>query len=329
MYQPRRAAAEAVPGAPEAGPDAVGVATPAPRRVAASRYDGLARRGGIGVLALAAASAGGIAVLGESPAAAVSPTTDVAATSAAASAMAGNAAPLAASAALAGRDATVSRGATRTVRVRELAASKVETVEDDLASLTPLYATGTLSLRKKASEKAPLVASVYDGAKVLATSTLRNNYRKVTTEDGLTGWLLAAELSDAEPEGGVAGGLSMAPCSLSSSIEAKIRRDTILIYRSVCANFPGVNSYGGWRAGGLPFHRNGRAVDIMLTPHAESAMGWRIAHFITAHYKELNIDHVIFEQKIWTPYNQTWRHMADRGSITANHFNHVHVAVNA
>jgi hypothetical protein len=321
MYQPRRAAAEAAPGVPEAGPEAFRPAAAGPRRAAVSRYDGLARRGGIGVLALAAASAGGIAVLGESPAAAVTQAAVVPAAGGADSAVAASV-PLA-------RDVATSRSAARTLRVRELAASKVEAVDAGLTSLTPLYASGTLSLRGKAKKEAPLVASVYDGSKVLATSTLRNSYRKVTTEDGVTGWVLAAELSDAEPEGGVAGGLSMAPCAVSSSIEAKIRRDTILIYRSVCANFPGVNSYGGWRAGGLPFHRNGRAVDIMLTPHAESAMGWRIAHFITAHYKELNIDHVIFEQKIWTPYNQTWRHMASRGSITANHFDHVHAAVKA
>ena len=37
-------------------------------------------------------------------------------------------------------------------------------------------------------------------------------------------------------------------------------QDTVHIYRSVCALFPGVNSYGGWRAGGMAFHKNGRAV---------------------------------------------------------------------
>jgi hypothetical protein len=108
-----------------------------------------------------------------------------------------------------------------------------------------------------------------------------------------------------------------------------LRKDTVHIYRSVCALFPAVNSYGGWRSGGLPFHKNGRAVDIMLTPGAESALGHRIANYLIAHAKDFNVDHIIFEQQIWTPSTPHWRHMADRGSITANHFNHVHVAIRA
>jgi hypothetical protein len=58
-------------------------------------------------------------------------------------------------------------------------------------------------------------------------------------------------------------------------------------------------------------------------------MGWRIAKYLTSHASTFHIDHVIFEQKIWTPSSPTWSHMADRGSVTANHFNHVHVAVRA
>ena len=46
-----------------------------------------------------------------------------------------------------------------------------------------------------------------------------------------------------------------------------------------------------------------------------------------AHYKEFGIDHVIFRQHIWTPYNQKWRLMEDRGNPTDNHMDHVHVAV--
>ena len=121
----------------------------------------------------------------------------------------------------------------------------------------------------------------------------------------------------------------MAPCPRGSAVEARLRTDTIRIYRSVCALFPGVNSYGGWRAGGLPFHKNGRAVDIMLTPRAESALGWRIAKYLVANAKTFNIDHIIFEQKIWTPRSPYWRHMADRGGTTANHYDHVHVAIRA
>ncbi|MBI5027849.1 MAG: hypothetical protein HZB48_03365, partial [Actinobacteria bacterium] len=135
------------------------------------------------------------------------------------------------------------------------------------------------------------------------------------------------QLSDAAPV--EAAGTTWNPCNRGSGVESRLRKDTVHIYRSVCALFPAVNSYGGWRAGGLPFHKNGRALDIMLTPRAESALGHRIANYLIKHAKVFNIDHIIFEQHIWTPGTPHWRKMADRGSLNANHFNHVHVAIRA
>ena len=61
---------------------------------------------------------------------------------------------------------------------------------------------------------------------------------------------------------------------------------------------------------------------IMIT-----AQGYAVRDFLVAHAKEFHVDHIIYRQQIWTPYNPTWRHMADRGSPTANHMDHVHVAV--
>ena len=65
----------------------------------------------------------------------------------------------------------------------------------------------------------------------------------------------------------------------------------------------------------------------MLTPGAESALGHRIANYLIAHAKAFNIDHIIYRQRIWTPYSPTWRAMANRGSATANHMDHVHVSM--
>ena len=168
---------------------------------------------------------------------------------------------------------------------------------EDLVALTPLYTTGQLNLRASTGRSGPML------------------------------WLLATHLADETAD--LAEGITMAPCPRGSAVENKLRADTIKIYRSVCALFPDVNSYGGWRPGGRQFHKNGRALDIMLTPKKESALGWRIAKYLIANAKAFNIDHVIFEQQIGTPGTPRWRHMADRGSITASHFNHVHVAIKA
>jgi hypothetical protein len=187
------------------------------------------------------------------------------------------------------------------------------------------YTTGSLNVRAEADVKSELLGRLSSAVRVEATAELKGDYRKVIYEDSY-GWVLADELSDSDSSA-VPEGTSMEPCSRGSAVENKLRQATIFIYRSVCPLYPAVNSYGGWRAGGMQFHKNGRALDIMLTPHAESALGHRIANYLIAHASLFKIDHIIFEQHIWTPSTPHWRKMADRGSLNANHFNHVHVAV--
>ncbi len=222
------------------------------------------------------------------------------------------------------------RPAQASLQLQPLADSKLAEATEDLVAVTPLYTTAGLSLRAKPSEDSKKLDSLKAGTKVVATGSIEGKYRKVTAGK-LEGWVLAKNLSDELPAqaAAAAGGVTMAKCSRGTGIEGKLRSDTIRIYRSVCALFPGVNSYGGWRAGGRQFHKNGRALDIMLTPGKESALGWQIAKYLVANAKTFNIDHIIFEQKIWTPGTPRWRGMADRGGTTANHYDHVHVAIRA
>ncbi len=233
------------------------------------------------------------------------------------------------------RDAApLSRGAERpaqaSLQLQPLANSKLAEATEDLVAVTPLYTTAELNVRAKPSEDAKKLGRVKSGTKVVATGSIEGKYRKVTAGK-LEGWVLTKNLADELPrQAAVASGkVTTAKCSRGTAVEARLRPDTVRIYRSVCALFPGVNSYGGWRAGGRQFHKNGRALDIMLTPGKESAMGWQIAKYLIANAKTFNIDHIIFEQKIWTPGNPRWRGMADRGGTTANHYDHVHVAIRA
>ena len=207
------------------------------------------------------------------------------------------------------------------------AAAAVMKTQPGLVSVTRLYSTGSLNVRAEADTESELVGSIGRGTKVSATSTIEGKYRRIQFEDGY-GWVLAASLSD-EADSPVASGTTMAACPRGSAVERGLRAKTIYIYRSVCEQFPEINSVGGMRRGGLPFHKNGRALDLMLTTHVESELGWRITKYLIAHQREFTIDHIIFEQQIWTPGTQRWRKMADRGSLNANHFNHVHVAIKA
>jgi hypothetical protein len=56
--------------------------------------------------------------------------------------------------------------------------------------------------------------------------------------------------------------------------------------------------------------------------------GRQIAEFAKKHRKELNISYIIWNQRIWSVAraSEGWRLMADRGSRTANHKDHVHIS---
>ncbi|MCW3005200.1 MAG: Peptidoglycan-binding lysin domain protein, partial [Conexibacter sp.] len=44
-----------------------------------------------------------------------------------------------------------------------------------------------------------------------------------------------------------------------------------------------------------------------------------------AHWNELGVEYVIWQQKILTSPTGSWKQMENRGSATANHMDHVHV----
>lgn len=312
MYQPRRAAepaarAEASVEAPVASPSR---AIHVPRHAAPGVADRLISRGGIALAVVTATATAGAVVVGSSGGSALAAGTALAESPATkVLAAAEVAAPVA--------------GTLTAARLAAPGVGKAKQVAT-LVSLTPMYTTASVNVRKNADEKSDLLGRLELGVRVSATADIEGKYRRIEF-DKAYGWVLEAELSDAAPI--EAAGTTWNPCGRGSAVERKLRKDTVHIYRSVCALFPAVNSYGGWRAGGLPFHKNGRALDIMLTPGAESALGHRIANYLIAHAKVFNVDHIIFEQHIWTPRTPHWRKMADRGSLNANHFNHVHVAI--
>ncbi len=117
-------------------------------------------------------------------------------------------------------------------------------------------------------------------------------------------------------------GLSSAPCP-DGSVESGLTSNAVLVYRSVCNAFPQITSYGGYDAHGE--HSTGRALDIMV---GATGLGTQIAEFLRANAAELHLYDVIWSQQIWTPVRSAegWRYMPDRGSTTANHYDHVHVS---
>jgi hypothetical protein len=92
---------------------------------------------------------------------------------------------------------------------------------------------------------------------------------------------------------------------------------------------------GCYRPGNDGEHPLGRACDFMLstggvmpTP-ANVQRGYAIAAWAQANAARLGIMYIIYRQRIWDIRiaSAGWQPMADRGSITANHFDHVHISV--
>ena len=99
----------------------------------------------------------------------------------------------------------------------------------------------------------------------------------------------------------------------------------VAVIAAVRANFPQIGSIGTLRGGGGD-HGSGHACDIMTS---DVALGTAIAEYMRAHAGQLGITYVIWRQHIWSVARsgEGWRLMADRGSTTANHYDHVHVSV--
>ena len=68
----------------------------------------------------------------------------------------------------------------------------------------------------------------------------------------------------------------------------------------------------------------GRAADFMV--YRDRAKGDAVAQYVIDNAARFRVDYVIWQQRIYLVKSGTWRAMADRGSPTANHMDHPHVA---
>jgi hypothetical protein len=187
------------------------------------------------------------------------------------------------------------------------------------------YTTTDVNVWSAANRTGTLLTVLARGSKVSVTGEVQGIWAEVV-RDGVARWVKAQYLSTTKPTSAVAGGISSAACKSGSDVEVGLTPDAIRVHRAVCAKFPSVTGYGGVRAGDTGSeHATGHALDIMISGSA----GQEIADWLHANYKALGVSQLIWEQHIWTVQRSSegWRAMPDRGSITANHYDHVHVSV--
>ncbi|HEL1891804.1 TPA: LysM peptidoglycan-binding domain-containing protein [Streptococcus suis] len=106
----------------------------------------------------------------------------------------------------------------------------------------------------------------------------------------------------------------------------------VAAFRAEVANAFGITSFSGYRPGDSGDHGKGLAIDFMVPE--SSALGDQVAAYAVANLASKNINYIIWKQRFYAPYDSiygpayTWNLMPDRGSVTENHYDHVHVSFN-
>ena len=103
-------------------------------------------------------------------------------------------------------------------------------------------------------------------------------------------------------------------------------------FKEEIANLFGITTFSGYRPGDSGDHGKGLAIDFMVPEGSE--LGDKIAEYAIQNMASRGISYIIWKQRFYAPFDSkygpanTWNPMPDRGSVTENHYDHVHVSMN-
>ena len=103
-------------------------------------------------------------------------------------------------------------------------------------------------------------------------------------------------------------------------------------FKEEIANLFGITSFSGYRPGDSGDHGKGLAIDFMVPEGSE--LGDKVAEYAIQNMASRGISYIIWKQRFYAPFDSkygpanTWNPMPDRGSVTENHYDHVHVSMN-
>ena len=103
-------------------------------------------------------------------------------------------------------------------------------------------------------------------------------------------------------------------------------------FKEEIANLFGITSFSGYRPGDSGDHGKGLAIDFMVPESSE--LGDKVAEYAIQNMASSGISYIIWKQRFYAPFDSkygpanTWNPMPDRGSVTENHYDHVHVSMN-
>jgi hypothetical protein len=207
------------------------------------------------------------------------------------------------------------REAERRAELRAERAERAATARAVANAEQRLWTTTVLNLWSDEAPDAEQLGTIDTGQRVLVTGRAAAGRVEIVV-DGQSRWVTAGYLSEEKPVEGVGG-----ECTNGTSVPSGVSPNVVKVHEAVCAAFPEITTYGTFRSDGE--HSQGIAIDIMVS----GDRGWEVAEFVRENYAELGVSYVIYSQQIWSVEQASagWRGMEDRGSTTANHYDHVHV----
>lgn len=203
---------------------------------------------------------------------------------------------------------------------------------------TTAYTTTAVNLRTGPSIDYRVVRVLNTNTEVQLTGVTQDGFSQVSDEGQLrwisTTYLASSPVTTSPAPGATQGPAAPAPSGAttlntggSSGLDS-LRDSTKSIVYQVRATFPQITTIYGVRQDPLPDHPSGRAIDLMMPNGAnDQVLGDQIAAWLQANANSMNIEYIIWRQRIWINGQSGWTWMADRGGVTANHYDHIHITV--
>ena len=226
----------------------------------------------------------------------------------------------------------------QTVQVEDLTqpVEETEAVAETTVSSEATTAEATTEAAAPVVEETTTVAEPTTTVEETTTTVEETTTTEATTE-AVTEAQSAPATYQAEPSQGASATYTApaapdyATIAATKSENAGLQPQTAAFKEEV-ANLFGITSFSGYRPGDPGDHGKGLAIDFMVP--VSSALGDQIADYAIQNMASRGINYIIWKQRFYAPYDSkygpayTWNPMPDRGSVTENHYDHVHVSMN-
>ena len=224
--------------------------------------------------------------------------------------------------------------ATETEKPAEVAPSSEVSKTATVAEETPSTET---SVAEETAETTPAEAPVAAApatetpADTTGTSAAEETAASTATSDTATSTYQAEQSQTPSRTYSAPAAPDYAGLAVAKSENAGLQPQTAAFKEEV-ANLFGITSFSGYRPGDSGDHGKGLGIDFMVP--VSSALGDQIAEYAVKNMASRGINYIIWKQRFYAPYDSkygpayTWNPMPDRGSVTENHYDHVHVSMN-